>query len=497
MNSESPMVNFNRGMVLLRLHRLEEALVSFERTIQISPNFAWARGQYLNTLSRVCDWSFYAKHLVSLVEQIQKGERACRPFTTLSIFDGPKLQKNAAEIYIQAKHPLQAMPAFAKEPHRSSKIRLGYYSPDFCNHAVSCLIVELLELHDKNKFELIAFSFGPNTQDDMRQRVASAFDQFIDVRFKSDKEIALLSREMGIDIAIDLAGFTQDARTRIFAYRCAPIQVNYLGFPGTMGAEYIDYLIADETLIPDSSLSGYSEKIIKMPYSFQANDRQKVISDRVFSRQELGLPAKGFVFCCFNNNYKITPEIFDVWMRVLQKVPGSVLWLLADNPTAQANLTKEAIHRGVEAGRLIFAQRLALPEYLARYRAADLFLDTVPFNAGTTASDALWAGLPVLTLMGESFAGRMAASLLNAIEMPELIEQTIDGYESRAIELATKPKQMAAIRAKLAANRLTTPLFNTPLFTRHLEQAYTQMHERYLKGLPPDHISRVAPTKAP
>ena len=374
-----------------------------------------------------------------------------------------------------------------KQP-RQPKIRLGYYSADFHNHATAYLMAELFERHDKSKFELIAFSFGPETKDEMQIRVSQAFDHFINVASLSDLEVALLSRELGIDVAIDLKGVTQDSRLGIFSFRAAPIQVSYLGYPGTLGADYIDYLIADKTLIPPQSQQHYSEKIVYLPNSYQVNDRHRVIAPTQFTKQELGLPEDAFVFCCFNNNFKITPDIFDSWVRILKAVEGSVLWLLQDNPTAAMNLQKEAVRRGLDPARLVFAKRMDLPEHLARHKAADLFLDTTPCNAHTTASDALWAGLPLLTCMGETFASRVAASLLKAIELPELITETQADYEKLAIDLAKTPEKLNAIIEKLERNRLTTPLFDTTLFTKHIEVAYMQMYERYQADLPPEHI---------
>jgi predicted O-linked N-acetylglucosamine transferase (SPINDLY family) len=355
-------------------------------------------------------------------------------------------------------------------------------------HAVAILIAELIEIHNKEQFEFIAFSLGPDVKDGMQKRLSKAFDQFIDVRNKSDQAVAKLSRQLGIDIAIDLGGLTADCHTGIFSFRAAPIQVNYLGYPGTMGANFIDYIIADHTLIPAKSEKFYAEKIIYLPNTYQVNDRKKVISDKQFSRAELELPEDSFVFCCFNNNYKILPETFDGWMRILSAVEGSVIWLFQDNDWALNNLKEEAQKRGISEGRLVFAKRLPLPEHLARHRQADLFLDTFPCNAHTTTSDALWAGLPVLTLMGESFASRVAASLLTAIDLPELITSSQEHYEALAIELATNPAKLKVIKAKLEANRLTTPLFDTPRFTKHLEDAYTKMYERYHADLPPEHI---------
>jgi predicted O-linked N-acetylglucosamine transferase (SPINDLY family) len=337
------------------------------------------------------------------------------------------------------------------------------------------LMAELFEKHDKSKFELFAFSFGPDIKDPMRARVEAAFDQFIDVTSMSDKEIAEFSRMLGIDIAIDLKGSTKDHRFGIFSYRAAPVQVSYLGYPGTMGAEYIDYLIADKTLIPEESQKFYTEKIAYMPHSYQVNDRSRVISDRVFTKQEVGLPEEGFVFACFNSNYKITPDVFDVWARILNSVEGSVLWLFEENKTASANLRKEAQKRGLAQERLVFAPKMELSEHLARHKLADLFIDTLPCNAHTTASDALWAGLPVLTCMGESFASRVAASLLNAIEMPELITSSLEEYEELAIDLGNDHQRVQSLKLKLDHNKLTTPLFDSSLFTKDIENLYVKM----------------------
>jgi predicted O-linked N-acetylglucosamine transferase (SPINDLY family) len=364
---------------------------------------------------------------------------------------------------------------------------VGYFSADFKNHPVAFLAAQLFEIHDKSKFETYAFSLV-NATDEMRGRLQLAFDHFIDTQIMSDIEVAQLSRSLAINIAVDLTGITASSRTGIFSYRAAPIQVNYLGYPGTMGADYMDYIVADKILIPPQSQQSYSEKIVYLPNSYQVNDRQRLISARQFTRQELGLPEHGFIFCCFNNNYKILPTTFEAWMRILKAVEGSTLWLFQDNTWAVENLKKEAQKQGVDAQRLVFAERLSLPEHLARYRQADLFLDTFPYNSHTTASDALWAGLPVLTLMGRSFASRVAASLLNAIGLAELITQTQEEYEALAIELAMNPIKLKDIKLRLANNRLNTPLFDTPLFAKNIESAYIKMYERYQADLRPDHI---------
>ncbi|MBU3632018.1 hypothetical protein ICN21_01680, partial [Polynucleobacter sp. AP-Feld-500C-C5] len=340
-----------------------------------------------------------------------------------------------SEIYVQDRHPINTALGPIPKLAKKEKIRIGYFSADFRNHAVSVLMAELFELHDKEKFEIIAFSLGVDDKSSMRLRLSQAFNQFIDARDMSDLEIAKLSRELEVDIALDLGGHTAASRPGIFAYRAAPIQTSYIGYLGTTGAQYIDYLLADSILIPEDLQKFYAEKIIYLP-SYQVNDRKRAISDRQFTREELRLPEKGFVFCCFNNNYKLLPRTFDSWMKILEGTQDSVLFLYAETQWAEANLKKEAEARGINSARLVFGKGIPADEYLARYRVCDLFLDTLPYNAGTTASDALWTGLPVLTLMGQSFASRVAASLLNAIGLPELIANTQEEYEALAIELA-------------------------------------------------------------
>ena len=480
--------HYNRGLSLNELKRHQAALDSYSKAIAIDPNYEYLHGTRLFTKMQICDWRDVDAQLSELSQSIQDNHKAANPFAVLALSTSLSLQRKAAQTWIRERHPANFELGNISKRAKGERIRVGYFSADFHNHATAYLMAELFELHDKDRFELVAFSFGPDNTDEMRRRISAAFDRFVDVRNQSDKEVAALSRSMGIDIAVDLKGFTQDARVGIFSYRAAPIQVNYLGYPGTMGADYMDYLIADKTLIPEQSQQHYTEKIVYLPNSYQVNDTKRQISDQVFTRKELGLPESGFVFCCFNNNYKITPDTFDGWMRILQQVSDSVLWLLEDNPTAADNLRREAQQRGVNPDRLVFAKRMPLPEHLARHRAADLFIDTLPCNAHTTASDALWAGLAVLTRPGEAFASRVAASLLSVVGLPELITSTQEEYETLAIELATNPERLAAIRQKLAHNRLTSPLFDAKLFVKHIEDAYTQMHERYLADLPAVHL---------
>jgi len=360
---------------------------------------------------------------------------------------------------------------------------------EFRNQATSILMTRVWELHDKSKFEIFGFDNGWDDGSDYRERIEKAFSYIFDISKTSDAEVVRLIQENEIDILVNLNGFFGEVRQQVFAYKPAPIQVNYLGFPGTIGIKYMDYIIADKVVIPEESKIHYVENIAYLPNSYQANDDQRKISNRKFSREELGLPEDAFVFTCFNNYYKITPPIFDSWMRILSRVQGSVLWLLADNPTAKGNLIKEANARGIDSSRLIFAERMPIAEHLARHHLADLFLDTLPYNAHTTCSDALWAGLPVLTLMGSTFPGRVAASLLCAVGLSELITNTHNEYEALAIELATNPKQLEEIKLRLSINRLSTPLFNTPLFTKNLEAAYIKMVEQDKAGLERDHIT--------
>jgi protein O-GlcNAc transferase len=479
---------YNLGNIFHFQKEFELAIRNYEKTYNLDPEYDYLLGYILNIKMMMCDWSDFEHTRKLLLQKLTNKQKTSDPFCNLAIADSPAAHRDCSEIYIQDRAPSNNSLGAIPKKLLNNKILLGYFSADFHNHAVSFLIAELFELHNQEQFELIAFTFGPEVKDEMHNRLSKSFNQFIDIRNKSDQEVAILSRKLGVDIAIDLVGLTRDSRTGIFSFRAAPIQVNYLGYPGTMGANYIDYIIADNNLIPAKSKEFYSEKIIYLPNTYQVNDRKKIISDMKFSRAELGLPEDSFVFCCFNNNYKILPETFDGWMRILIAVEGSVLWLFQDNDWVVNNLKEEAQKRGISEGRLVFAKKLPLPEHLARHRQVDLFLDTFPYNAHTTASDALWAGLPVLTLMGESFASRVAASLLTAIGLPELITSSREHYEALAIELATNPTKLKVIKAKLESNRLTTPLFDTPRFTKHLEDAYTKMYERYHADLPPEHI---------
>lgn len=477
----------NRGHALAELRQYGQAVQSYDEALKYRKDIPDLAGTRLNLKMHMCQWQNFNQELAALVDQIDQSRRVCAPFPFLALCDDGPRQRKVAEGWIQdrdAKRVASPIPKRGKH----EKIRLGYFSADFWNHPVAYLVAGIFDHHDRSRFEVHAFSSGPDTRDAMRQRLEQRFDHFHDVREKSGKEVVDLARKLEIDIAIDLSGLTKGCRPDLFAARVAPIQVNYLGYPGTMGAGFMDYLIGDPVLTPMEHASFYSEKIITLPNSYQANDNTRQIADKSFSRSELNLPESGFVFCCFNSNYKILPATFDGWMNILKAVPGSVLWLLQGSDQTQDNLRAETQKRGVDASRLVFARNLPVEEHLARQRAADLFLDTLPYNAHTTASDALWAGLPVLTHAGQTFAARVAASLLCAIGLPELVTTSQAEFESLAIELATNPSRLSSVRQKLAQNRLSTPLYDTSLFTRHLESAFESIHARRLAGQPVEHL---------
>jgi len=480
--------HYNRGIALSELMRFDEAVESFDTALRLNPGYDFAQGLRLYAQAGTCNWEGFEIGIARLAERLAQGERTTPPWPALIFLDAPVLQRKAAEMWAAHRHPVAAAPGFTAAPTPAEKIRVGYFSMDFRDHPVSILMAGVLEAHDRGKFEIYGFSYGPDTQDALRARVQKACDVFLDVADKSDSEIAALARRHKIDIAVDLAGYTTNARTEIFAERAAPLQVNYLGYPGTMGAAFMDYIIADATAIPETERRHYTEKVVYMPHSYQANDRRRETTTESYSRAHFGLPTVGFVFCCFNNNRKIMPAVFKRWMRILKRVEGSVLWLFEDHPAVARNLKKEAAQHGIDPNRLIFAGRVSQAEHLARHNVADLFLDTLPYNAHTTASDALWMGLPILTCMGASFPSRVAASLLRAIDLPELIAPSEDAYEELAVTLATDPGRLAAVKQKLLKNRQTAPLFDAGLFAMHLEQAYTQMAEHRRAGLPPQDI---------
>lgn len=478
----------HKGAVLYDTKHYPEAIAQWERALALQPDIDFLPGFLVHARLRLCDWSRWELDRPEILRRIQAGERACGPFEALALSDSDEINLVAAQRWVEATFPARVEPPPC-EAAIDRKLRIGYFSADFGRHAVSYLTAQLYEQHDRSAFEIYAFALEDAAQgDEMRARLTRAFDRFLEVKGRSDEQIAQLSRELGIDIAVDLGGHTKGSRTGIFMRRAAPVQVNFLGYPGTMGAEFIDYIIADATVVPVDCGQTYAEKVVRLPDCFQPSDSTRTLPAERAPRARYGLPDSGFVFCCFNSSYKITPEVFAVWMRILQAVEGSCLWLLADVAPVEANLRAEAGRRGIDPDRLVFGAHLPLHEYLGRYRCADLFLDTLPFNAGTTANDALWAGLPVLTRRGGSFVGRMAASLLAALDLQELVVESEQEYEAAAISLARDPRELARVRDRLMKNREAGPLFDIRGYTRHLEAAYREMHRRCRAGLAPDHF---------
>ena len=472
---------YNMGNALKEQGKREEAIDAYNKALSIKPDYAAARAQKLHQQARICDWDKVKDDLPFLADLGVHGE-AVPPFTLIALEDDPYRHRLRTEKYAKKNFAQNAITDFVAPNQKPQRLRIGYFSADFKEHPVAQLMAKVIETHDRECFEVYGYSIGPVTHDKMRQRLMDGFDVFHDVKGMNLQDIGLLAQHDKIDIAVDLTGYTQNNRAGIFAFRAAPIQINYLGYPGTMGSDLFDYIIADQNLIPNESQKYYTEKPIYLPHHYQAQDDTLHISDVTPSKAELGLPEDGFVFCAINNTYKITPSEFNIWMRLLQNVDGSVLWLLESNKWVKANLLKEAYKRGIPSERLVFAQSVPYDKYLAQFRQADLYLDTFAYNAGATASNALWAGLPVLTKLGEGYTARMAGSLIASIGLPELITNNETEYEKLALDLATNPEKLAAIKQKLAINRLSKPLLNTELFTKHLEDGYQRAYQRYFEG---------------
>jgi predicted O-linked N-acetylglucosamine transferase (SPINDLY family) len=480
---------FNKGSTYLSLKDFHAALNAYKKAMTLNPKLEYVLGDLIHSQLMIGDWDGLDINVQMASKEINLGFNVSSPFPMLSATDNPKIHLQTATLWAKNKHsnPKKHLTS-SKNLH--TKIRIAYFSPDFRDHPVSLLTAELYQLHNRDQFEVFAFSLqGCDLNHPIRKRLITGFDQFINAENKTDYEIAQLARELEIDIAIDLCGYTQHARTGIFFNRAAPIQVNYLGYPGTLGAECIDYIIADHTLITKLDERFYTEKVAYLPNSYMVDDSSRIASSRRFTKSELGLPEDTFIFCCFNNSYKFNKETLVSWSKILLRVPNSVLWISENNKDFMGNLLKEFSGQGISSERIIFADRLELiGDHLARCAIADLFLDTLPFNAHTTAVDSLKAKVPVLTLSGNAFAGRVGASLLNAIHLPELITRTREEYEAMAIDLATNPEKLSKIKQKLLFNQKTTPLFNADLFKVHLEAAYIKMYDRHQKDLPCDHI---------
>lgn len=472
---------YNLATALHRLGKLDEAIACDSRVLEIRPDYASAEARMLHLKQHICDWSNF-EQLDEACARLGSAASAMTPFAMLSTEDNPDRQLARSRAWAADQFRQSPLPLPAKPTVRPERLRVGYFSVNLHDHALLYLMAGLLRNHDHEKFEIFAYSYGSIKSGKWRERVKEDVDHFFDVHEQADRAIVDLARSHSLDIAIDLTGYTQDTRSRLFQYRLAPIQINYLGYPGTMGADFIDYIIADPTIIPEEWARSYSEKKIYLPHSYMPNDNEREIASSGMARAEAGLPEDAVVLCCFNQTYKISPREFDIWMRVLSQVDRAVLWLKASYKWADENLRREAEARGISASRLIFAGRLPHAEHLARHRLADLFLDTFNYNAHTTASDALWAGLPVVTKQGRQFSARVAASLLNAVGLPELIATTEADYERLILDLASHPGKLGEIREKLAVNRLSEPLFDTRRYTRDFESGLREAYDLYYDG---------------
>jgi protein O-GlcNAc transferase len=476
----------NKGNIFFELKKFESAEYCYKNAIKINKTIQWGKGSLIFNRMQICDWGGMDQIIEEIILSIKIDEKVAAPLTLFALVDDSAIQMRNAKICSTQYSSNKSNHFFSTKPS-SPKIAVGYFSPDFYNHAVSILTAELYELHDRNHFEVIAFSYGDCPKDSMRIRLELAFDRFYEVRDLSDQQIANLAREHNIEIAVDLAGHTYGARPGIFAYRAAPIQISYLGFPGTQGAPYIDYILADSFLIPPNQREFYSEKIIYLPF-YMINDSKRQIRDITFTRAEMLLPDEGFVYCCFNSNYKLNPTIFDAWLTILNVVDKSVLWLLKENELVELNLRERAKSYGINPNRLIFAGRVPNQDYLARYKTADLFLDTYPFNAGTTSSDALWVDLPVLTMTGSAFASRMAGSQLNQLGLEDLIATSISDYVFKAVELGKDPDLIKKYKQLLNANKQKSLVFDSIAITKYIEDGYQQTVDKFRSNITPEDI---------
>ena len=463
----------NCGILLSEFRQSETAIRMFERLTTIAPDYDYGLGLLFYEQMHICDWRSFDMLTEQIVQGVRAGKRVCKSLALMSASDQAADHLQAARIFARHHCPSAATPMWAGEKYRHTRIRLAYVSPDLREHPVGHLMAGIFERHDHTQFETIAISLGIDDQSRLRSRIRASFDHFIDASTLLPEQIARLMRDMEVDIAVDLGGYTSDTKTAIFAHRPAPVQVNYLGYPGSMGTPYHDVIIADRHVIPPTSQQHYSERVVYLPDSYLPIDNGIRIAEQSPTRQDCGLPDGAFVFCAFSHDYKISPPVFAVWMDLLAQVPDSVLWLATRNEAARRNLRLQAQARDIAPERLVFAERLPrVEDHLARYRQADLFLDTHPYNAHTTAADALMAGLPVLTYEGSAFPSRVAASLLRSAGLADMVMASLADYAARALALARAPAELAAIRARLADNQVGQPLFDTDRFCRNLEAVY-------------------------
>jgi protein O-GlcNAc transferase len=465
----------NKGNALKDLKRYEEALYNYRKVFDLKPEYEYNLGRVLHFSMIICDWNNYNKLNEKINTDLEKKIKVMEPFSFLGISDNPEHAKNAAEIFVKNKETknLEVEPITKKYDHK--KPRIGYFSGDFHDHPVLQLMMDVFKNHDKTKFDIFGFSYGAEKNDKWRIEVIKYFNQFKDIHKVSDKEVLDITRNLELDIAIDLSGLTGNPRSGLFSSRVAPIQINYLGYPGTIGADYMDYIIADEIIIPKENFKHYFEKVLYLPDCYQPNMECRDISKKEFKRSDFGLPERAFIYCSFNNNYKITPDIFEIWMKILNNVHNSVLWILKSNEKATLNLKKEAEIKGINPDRIVLADHLSNDEHLKRIELADLFLDTFPYNAHTTASDAARMGTPIITLKGNSFQSRVGASILNCIAMNDLVTNNKKDYQNLAIELGTNPEKFDKLKKSFKNSVKTSSLFDSNKFTKNLEDLYLKI----------------------
>ncbi len=466
-----------KAHILSNLNKTEEALSSYEKAFKINPEYPLLFGHIMNIKSQICDWKNFNENLQKLSSNIDKNKITMLPFNSLVLFDSPSLQKKVSEVWSRRYEiSVTQTNTFAKI-NKKGKIKLGYFTADFRDHATSHLTAEMFEKHDKSKFEIYGFYLGEKVSqnDTWHQRLKKSFNKFFSVNDMSDLEVSKLAMDLKIDIAIDLMTHCTNGmknRFGIFVRRCAPVQINFLGYPGTSGSTSIDYIIADKMVIPEINKKYYSEKIIYLPNSYQPNSKNIQISKKNFLREDLGLPKNKFILCCFNQHQRISPTIFSIWMNILKNNSQSVIWLLEDNILSKKNLINEAEKKGIEKNRLIFAKRIEISDHLERIKLADLFLDTYPYSAHTTCSDALRSGLPVVTMIGKTFASRVASSLLTTMNLTELITDTYENYEKLINNLINDQILFKNLKEKVKINSENSILYDSSLFTKNIENAY-------------------------
>jgi len=476
-----------KGDILFDKNMLKDALNDYEKAYSINPNKPFLLGSIIYTKTRMCEWEGLDKIITEFKSKIEKNTKVSPPYTALTIFDDPSIHLKVSKIWSNEHKKIDAN-KIEKIEKKSKKIKVGYFSADFRTHAMGHLMVKMLELHNREDFEIYGFYFGPKIKesDFLAKRIKNSFDKFFDITLKNDLEVANLSKELGLDIAIDFMCFTGNQnRFGIFTQRCAPIQINFLGYPGTSGSKFLDYIILDDKLICEDNKKFFSESLIVLPDTYQPNEDKKEIDNKVLTKDELGLPKSNFVFSCFNSHQKIMPNIFEVWMNILKKKNDSVLWLLKDNDISEKNLKMQAENNNVNPERLIFADHLPLDQHLSRLRLADLVLDTFPYNAHTTCSDSLRMGVPVLTLKGKSFASRVATSLLTSMSLSELVTEKLNDYEEMALKISNNPEMLDQLKDKILRNRENSNVFKPQIFTNNIEKSYKKVYQNFIDGFSP------------